>query len=940
MNKILKLFLPLLIALLTLLSFSCKGKENKTDKNVSENISEKKSEEEKIKPIKVFNIDERLLAFYDNGKLADTMYVTATSGLRVRKGPSKEEEIIGKLPYRFPAKIVAVGEKAKSGMIQSYWVKVVMPDYSGTVSEPKYGWVFGEYLSQNIPELTVPDSSDALAAYISSAPFKMFNSGKSTFDYDGYDFWFYQDGTFEYFCYAGEGDISDKGNGTWKADTATHISIKSDKLNFNGFYVHNVKEDGFFSPYEDDPHDYGWAEAIRNYSYDFITEKMMNSYKYSYIVNEKKEVKTFAESLQSSYSEDQVKTLLASGVDLRNCFTSEYNEYWDPIRKKEQVQPLQLDISGKVIAFSNIKYSDEDPIGSYITPNENISVDVYSVPLKYERYKIGTFNSGEIGIIKGAAHCDYPFPVGQTSYKIINSANGMEGYVFVDLEYETNLSATIDSEEDSDGWKNLKRINANVKIREKEIEIPQVKHDKVAYSYNGKFFAYEEDGNLCVCKTGETEPFRIENVKETAWDFEENAVMKFSSNDEYIFIVTKCGKVLSYHVYGRLLQEWSKIKLNAADFTDVKDLFIDSKDEYFYVLGEKSKGIPVMVIYNYFWREADNPCYEIKRKDINENLSEYCNYSSVNFSKNNEAVFTVTNKEESYLVKINYNTEKNPVINSFKLSSDLAGMIPVFGGNDKGFILAGGNLTNKIVKLDEKGNVVKTVYGYSKDSKVLQCTESDKFVIYKKDMYSDIFDPYQYGIEILFYSKHSLNLLYTKYLGTNGRFGEGYFADNSLMMFLGNSTKATQVDFEINEDERVRVTPAYSEKVEKLCQKSYNLTQNDYKYFIIEFTPNGFYTITAWFEADSYEPPVGTISGVYEWKDDDTLILYNALNFSGVYNIEETGWVKDSIGEFYRNLPVIEKNGTLEIGIIHSNSFEGDEKIYCSYFDNLYGKNF
>ena len=106
--------------------------------------------------------------FYQDGKVIDTMYVDSVEGLRVRDKPALKSNRLCGLVHRLPVKVVAIGKEETIDGITAPWFEILIPRYEWKGSEPKYGWVFGGYLSKQKGEFKRPRTKEELKNYLTS----------------------------------------------------------------------------------------------------------------------------------------------------------------------------------------------------------------------------------------------------------------------------------------------------------------------------------------------------------------------------------------------------------------------------------------------------------------------------------------------------------------------------------------------------------------------------------------------------------------------------------------------------------------------------------------------------------------------------------------------------------------------------------------------------
>lgn len=258
--------------------------------------------------------------FYRNGKLLDTMYVKATSGLRIRDFPSLDGEKLCTIPYALPLKILAITDEVMVDGIKSCWVEVLIPKYLGIDSYS--GFVFGGYLSKSKPPFIKPSSSKELGKYLSSMPWVE----KDKYG-QNYVFYFYDDGRF----YRGvpETDIGE--SGTWKAVSRNKVRFHTEYIihsseDSDWFLIFSFKNDGSFY-YESDRQTYYLSPF-----FSFDSKSLYELYDGKSIIAYYLDDKDNRDSYISLITKAIEYGVSAEGTDAED----KYHEYWDPIMERFQ----------------------------------------------------------------------------------------------------------------------------------------------------------------------------------------------------------------------------------------------------------------------------------------------------------------------------------------------------------------------------------------------------------------------------------------------------------------------------------------------------------------------------------------------------------------------------------------------------------------------------
>lgn len=116
--------------------------------------------------VSISSIFADISRFYKNGKVLDTMYINSEEGLRVRDYPSLKSNRLCSLSYRFPVKVIAIGKEETIDNITAPWVEILIPAYEWKSNEPEYGWVFGGYLIDSLPEFKIPETKEEFTKYM------------------------------------------------------------------------------------------------------------------------------------------------------------------------------------------------------------------------------------------------------------------------------------------------------------------------------------------------------------------------------------------------------------------------------------------------------------------------------------------------------------------------------------------------------------------------------------------------------------------------------------------------------------------------------------------------------------------------------------------------------------------------------------------------------
>ncbi len=932
MKKSSFIFTAALCSILTVMSFSCKDKD-KADQNSVEiaagtstedadnNFQEQKIAPDKknlIEPIKMEVLDPDLLYFYTQGRLYDTMYVTATSGLKVRKEPSTDSETVAKLPHRFPAKIVAVGKKITVADMNSYWVKVVLPNYESQKSEPSFGWVFGGYLSPSVPDFEVPETKEELAAYISARPIILYNDWIPTSRFAGptHDFFLYPDGNFDAYLFQNDDDVEKIANGTWEADSPTHITLKSDALDFDGFYCYRISDDGFECPDTDNPDDKLIARARRTIDTGFGTEKLFNYYKYAYEMNNAmnfgKEY-SLAKKFSDSFSVEQIQTMIASGVDMTGTgHEADYKSYWDPVREKHKVQAVTIKTGG---TFTRTLPFNNTGAGSLITPVDGKTFNIYSIPKKNEDKICGTITSGEIAIIKNVVVSSFPIPINDVYYKIINTANGTEGWIYIYTDYytdeEIDYLCTYSDNENTDGFKYVDRINANVIFREDQFATPDTGKN-VAVSPDGKYLAYTSGSEICISDVNAGEWKSSLNVNQNLND----AVIAYSHDGDHIFIVTDRGNFLDYQISFKDINKEipEAFSFKNANFMYPSRIYVSPDDRFIYVIADRdtySRRITKMLIFD----TKKEKLYEYDFRSKQDQQDGFYHYSPVYFNSKGEAVYSML-YGDGLTVLLSLDSDDDLKAETFDIEEPY---FPMFEASGEDLVL-NNEAPDYFIKASRKGVILDKTKKYALpedqetdrfDSKII--LHSDKKMAAK---ITRVYDE-DYNCKATYASVYSLKTLNHLFTFQCPDYEEPYYEWTGDYFFVLDTqgNKSTVFTMRISEkDKQADLFPKLTAQEEKLYTMNHTIVQDSYTLYLNLF-PTGIYKITSLEDWGMEAMNRGSIYGPYEWSSAKEIVLHNAtiipIKYSG-HNLDETS---EEFKKFMMNIPLLTKDGTLEIDV-------------------------
>ena len=270
--------------------------------------------------------------FYENGKVIDTMYVDSVDGLKVRDCPSLKSNRICGLKHRFPVKVVAIGKEESIDGITAPWVEILIPSYEWKSGSPEYGWVFGGYLSKEIPLFVQPKNSNQLKSYLEYSYFNFgFENGGSAFDCFGYI----------------ENNIAHVFPDGWAIGKEVKVkfaALKSDCINIGKFLDYYINEGNYkidrimeneFICYQTYPYSlYASQHFFLKINDSFLIEMAKNKRAYAVIDN----LNILQTLAKSNYSNSNViLKFIAIGISAdKTPYEKQYHDYWNPIMAEHQ----------------------------------------------------------------------------------------------------------------------------------------------------------------------------------------------------------------------------------------------------------------------------------------------------------------------------------------------------------------------------------------------------------------------------------------------------------------------------------------------------------------------------------------------------------------------------------------------------------------------------
>lgn len=911
MKKVFALCATLICAALSLFIFSCKGKGN--SKSTAAGVAEiQAAKEESIKteneikqisyPMeKPMPILTGMSKFYIGGRLADTMYVDSSNGLSIRMAGNSSAEKIGRLPNAFPVKVVALGNKENIDGIDSFWVQIVLPDYEDEKTTIEFGWVYGEYLSKEIPKATVPQSAKELADYISQMPVLFYNSWWSdSMFYNGqHSFYFYQDGTFDYYVKMSEGDIEKKASGKWEADSEKYISIQADGLALSGFNVFNTRDDFFDVSDTDNANGKFLTTGERKLSFGFTNEKILKNYKYAARMNNdlKDPAKETSVSINEEAYGDYIKELLVTGVDLTGTqYEEQYHDYWNSIREKIKVLPVHLD---NAIEFGfDLPYSIEG-IGCYVTPYENNRFTVYSDSYT-ESTKTGTFEPGQIAIIKQSYTKMVP-PIPFTWMKVMILDNGIEGWIYTHND-DPEILTTYKKDIKNNFSYETSTMNASITTKTTNMKLPR-EIKKIAVSPSGKYILLHDDISTSLYQKDEKEPIIDSNIISNIRTF------TFSPDESKIYFVQKNGSILVTDLLMKSQEDLYEINAESGCYySHTRQIAVSNDQRYIFMEVMKdgySREVPRIVCYDTEKRK----CQEYDIRTIHDYNNGYNYYSKININKNNEVLILASDGDNA-LVK--FTPQNNGELLMSQLNFEHSRLEhPGFTVGNKGYTFLSRD-KKYFVRISNEGNEIRNSIKFLPESG-LNFDHDIADVIYNSDysIAAVLSGDFRGGTQYLtFYSTATFNPLYTIEFNDLNHSSYYSWTENGFFIYNSDDGKTEFHNIRIKEKKnQISVSPEATPRLLEICNNRSPLYLEGVHGMTITLSPYGHYLVTSYIH-DYDDSTLGYMSGSYRLEDQNKVILNQAFAFGPD---EETYMYRDDSAIYHGFSPAHKKTAKLEI---------------------------
>ena len=269
--------------------------------------------------------------FYQNGKVIDTMYVDSAEGLRVRDKPSLKSNRLCGLTHRLPVKVVAIGREETIDGITAPWVEILIPRYEWKSEKPEYGWVFGGYLSENMPKFIAPKNAEELSDYLTRLLFliEIEENPESM-----YAVRILTDGTYD----GGLLNGARPTEGTWKALGKNSFLLS--KVYDNGFDSNEkvtvtVKIEGLYTYFSHVGPKFKRIFPSEHISLELYDDNMNSAMLYETNYKNQTYLQYLADC--NKVDSERVTISICAGVSAKGTkYEQQYRTYWEPIMAEHQ----------------------------------------------------------------------------------------------------------------------------------------------------------------------------------------------------------------------------------------------------------------------------------------------------------------------------------------------------------------------------------------------------------------------------------------------------------------------------------------------------------------------------------------------------------------------------------------------------------------------------
>ncbi|MBR0098849.1 MAG: SH3 domain-containing protein [Treponema sp.] len=269
--------------------------------------------------------------FYQAGKVINTMYVDSAEGLRVRDKPSLKSNRLCALTHRLPLKVVAIGREETIDGITAPWVEILIPRYEWKGDNPEYGWVFGGYLSENMPKFIAPKNAEELSDYLTRLLFLIdFEENPESM----YAVRMLPDGTYD----GGLLNGARPTEGTWKALGKNSFLLS--KVYDNGFDSNEkvtvtVKIEGLYTYFSHVGPKFKRIFPSEHISLELYDDNMNSAMLYETNYKNQTYLQYLADCNKVDF--ERVTMSICAGVSAKGTkYEKQYHDYWAPIMEEHQ----------------------------------------------------------------------------------------------------------------------------------------------------------------------------------------------------------------------------------------------------------------------------------------------------------------------------------------------------------------------------------------------------------------------------------------------------------------------------------------------------------------------------------------------------------------------------------------------------------------------------
>lgn len=582
--------------------------------------------------------------------------------------------------------------------------------------------------------------------------------------------------------------------------------------------------------------------------------------------------------------------------------------------------------------------SDNTSCGYFVKPVKGKTLQMYSWPSKdYGKVK-GTFSDNQTGVVLYTYYLDIPIPMTDVYVLVRNLDTGIEGWVYYEFYEESNLLFTTDTYETKEVYE-YELVNASVTQKSENLEIKEGKYE---ISNDGTKYAVLSWNNIEVYNIGETEPVVVIDGTKFTPSLTKDTVFKFSSDGENLYILQERGDLFNFNFEEGATTKICKFNFEEQDgtFKNPKRLAVSSDSRFFYVVAEMSKysrSVPRLLVYD----AVKEKLHYFDIRGSKDSQDGYYYYSGIQFTPEGEALICMDYAE--HLAVRFYVNEEDELAYSVTEFNDRNVRDIIYSDDYKSFICIKQN-PGRMEKVSFDGNVIEESRKYIFDPFPDKTKIGTEIIPnYKKGLFAVVLNNYENNqASVYVYSLKTLNLLYSFYSsdyrsGNYAAFNADWI-DNNIYVSWGNKGRMFIYTLDIREkDNQMSLVYDWDERIDHLCAEKSNIDSYEGLALYVNFTSQGFYFLESKDMMDFDDIRLAWADGTAEFINDVDVRLHEVGN--GIGDAWEDGEeAVEKRKKLLRNIPVLEKDGTVTMKVVEYNEAYGKDtvtngfKVICDYY--------